>query len=634
MSDTTTTTFFSPSFPSFRSIFQPTFWLGGSWKKEVVNSNLPSEIQSLVRRVVLRSRLTRREKFDVAEELIQHFQDGNQKGLSFEKLVDKFGDPEAAATLIRRSKLRNRNLFVTAARMIPPTMACFSIAYLILLWHYHHGQPNPNVDYTAELNRNATETAEEDKAWPVYRSMWTKYQFGEGAQGEFGEMRKQMWFEDEDTKERLVRPSDEQWPQAVDMLKQHKELLDAFRETATLKSHGLRLQPDPRNYSDEDFAALHPTSEKENFNGWTDHDPDGLFADSMASILLPHVQPMREAARLLYVDTRQAVLESDANRVIQNIETVLGLANQTAESPILVNTLVAIAVSRIGIEQLEEVITDNPDFFSESQLAQLQDKLQKTDIRSWLDYEGEHLMLKDIVQRCYTDNGNGDGRMTAAGMKMLNSGFLSAIDNSDPFRENELVKFAESVIAPTTLFTCASRKEVLAKAEELYEELEADQKTSFWKSKSSKTDGWKDFDDFFQENRTEHILLAIFFPAFQQVRAAVDRSVAQKNGVLTALAMYRYRLRNKRWPETKDDLVPKFLDRIPVDILTGKPLHFKIIDDRPLVYSVGMDHDDDGGIDAVENKKSIKRSEIKPGPKNDNFEGDWILWPLADPTDL
>ena len=177
MSETTTT---SSSSPRILSILRPAFWRGGSWKKEIANSNLPIGIQSLVRDVVSESRLRRGEKFDVAEELVQHFQDGNQKGLSSEQLVENFGDPKAAAALIRRSKIRNRNLFVTAARMIPPTMACFSLAYLILLWYYHSGHPNPSVDYTADLNRNAIDAEEEDKAWPVYRPMWTKYQFGDG----------------------------------------------------------------------------------------------------------------------------------------------------------------------------------------------------------------------------------------------------------------------------------------------------------------------------------------------------------------------------------------------------------------------------------------------------------------------
>ncbi|MDA8563249.1 hypothetical protein N9L06_02230 [Mariniblastus sp.] len=459
-----------------------------------------------------------------------------------------------------------------------------------------------------------------------------------------------MWVEDEDTGEkRLARPSDAQWPQTVAILEQYKELLDAFRKTSNLKSLGLELQPDARDYSDEDFAALFPCQEKANHKSFfADYNHDGLLDGASIAILLPHVQAMRRAARLLHIDSRLAVVEGDSDRAVQNIETVLGLANQTADTPTLVNTLVAVAITRIGFDQLEEIISESPDFFSETQLAKLQDRIQKTDIRSWLNYKGEQLLLKDMVQRCYTDDGNGDGRMTAAGMQLLNGELFGMValvsDNVSstkaPLSSFEQMRkawatftdseFGKSAIAPTSLFTCASRKEVMAKAEELYEELEADRKLPFWKSRSSKPDGWKDFDDFLEQNKTEYILLATVMPPVQPVRATVGRTVARKNAVLTALAMYRYHLQDKRWPKTKDDLVPKFLNKMPVDILTGKPLHFKIVDDRPLVYSVGMDHDDDGGVDGVENGEPLKRMQIQPGPKSNDFEGDWILWPQTD----
>ena len=146
---------------------------------------------------------------------------------SFEQLQHNFGDPESAAMLIRRSKIPNRSLWVSAARMIPPTIACLSIAYLILLWHYHNGHSIATVDYTAELNRSATEAQEADKAWPLYRPVWIKYQFNEGGSGKYVDMRKQMFVQPskESRACRLAHPIDEQWPQVVSMLQQHAELL-------------------------------------------------------------------------------------------------------------------------------------------------------------------------------------------------------------------------------------------------------------------------------------------------------------------------------------------------------------------------------------------------------------------------
>ena len=116
-------------------------------------------------------------------------------------------------------------------------------------------------------------------------------------------------------------------------------------------------------------------------------------------------------------------------------------------------------------------------------------------------------------------------------------------------------------------------------------------------------------------------------PATQRVQQVMSRLTARRNGVVLALAMHRYHQQHDKWPSKAKQLTGEYLNEIPVDILTGKPLMFKIVDDRPLIYSIGMDHDDDGGVDAQANGKSIDRESVNPGPRDDNFEGDWILWP-------
>ena len=168
MSDTTTNVS-SPSSLAFTTLLRPSFWLGGNWKKAIKESALPADIQTIIHQIVSRSRLMRRERFDVAEELIQHFQDGNRQGKSFDLLKEKFGDSEAATLLIRRSKIRNRSIWLSTARMIPLFMLGLSIPYLLLLYWYHSGESNPSVDYSAAFNETALAASEQDKAWPLYR---------------------------------------------------------------------------------------------------------------------------------------------------------------------------------------------------------------------------------------------------------------------------------------------------------------------------------------------------------------------------------------------------------------------------------------------------------------------------------
>lgn len=63
----------------------------------------------------------------------------------------------------------------------------------------------------------------------------------------------------------------------------------------------------------------------------------------------------------------------------------------------------------------------------------------------------------------------------------------------------------------------------------------------------------------------------------------------------TSLALERYRLAHARWPDSLDQLVPRFLDAPPVDPFDGQPLRFRITDRMVIVYSIGEDKVDDGG---------------------------------------
>ncbi len=631
MSDTREATpFFSYSIPTIRTLLSIKFWLGGNWKQLIKQSNLPDNVQTLVRTVVSKSWLTRVEKFDVAEELVQHFQDGHQRGLSFERLIQEFGDPKTAAGLIRRSKLRDRSIIRKFVRTFAMFLLALTGIYLLALGYFHLGRPTPNIDYSVELNRGALAATEDQKAWPLYRSVWTKYQFSEGGQGELKDLRENLWGKDElGARSELVSPTDKQWPQAVLMLKKHQELLDVFRKGAQLPSLGVELRANVNEYSDEDFAAMFPSSSKaEHQSNGTIFGAGELLDGSTIAILLPHAHAFREAARLFHVDTRLAFEEDNSERVLSNVQTVLGLANQVAETSTHVNSLIGMAVANIGFGQLEEVIQADPEFFSESQLARLQSTVETTNIQSWLNYDGERAMVKDITQRCYTDDGRGDGRMTPAGVRILTDELRSlTYDGAINSQQDRVTNFLQTTLGPASLLMSAGRKELLAKADEMFDEIEADSRLPFWKSQVSKDNGWQRHEEFFTQNRIKYHLLNLLMPASQQVQAVMHRTLARQNGIVTALAMHRYRLAHGQFPTEINRLLPDFLSEVPRDIIDGSEIKFAQRDGQIFVYSIGMDHDDDGGVDAKRKDEPIERSAINPSPKDDDFEGDWILWP-------
>lgn len=74
------------------------------------------------------------------------------------------------------------------------------------------------------------------------------------------------------------------------------------------------------------------------------------------------------------------------------------------------------------------------------------------------------------------------------------------------------------------------------------------------------------------------------------------RAETQRSLVLSAIALKRYSLRHGKLPAKLDDLVPEFLQSVPVDYMDGKPIKYRPNDDGGFIlYSVGEDGKDDGG---------------------------------------
>ncbi|MFO0843017.1 MAG: hypothetical protein U0797_11580 [Gemmataceae bacterium] len=97
------------------------------------------------------------------------------------------------------------------------------------------------------------------------------------------------------------------------------------------------------------------------------------------------------------------------------------------------------------------------------------------------------------------------------------------------------------------------------------------------------------------ETNHQRFFSALLFPD-RKVCVAELRDRAHTSCVRAALAAERFRLANKRWPKSLDELCPAFLPLVPHDPYTGDPLVFSEREDGVVIYSVGMDGTDDGGV--------------------------------------
>lgn len=86
----------------------------------------------------------------------------------------------------------------------------------------------------------------------------------------------------------------------------------------------------------------------------------------------------------------------------------------------------------------------------------------------------------------------------------------------------------------------------------------------------------------------------MFLKRTVECQAAVDLARA-------AIALERYRLAHGSYPKSLDQLVPKFKDHAPHDIVNGCPLKYRPAPQRGFIlYSVGWNETDDGGQGGLE----------------------------------
>ncbi len=102
---------------------------------------------------------------------------------------------------------------------------------------------------------------------------------------------------------------------------------------------------------------------------------------------------------------------------------------------------------------------------------------------------------------------------------------------------------------------------------------------------------------------------------------AADRLRARLRLLECELALRAYRLEKGRLPERLGELVPDYVPEVPLDPFSGRPLVYRKTKDEYLLYSLGADRIDGGGV------------QVEPW----QFEGDLFLDPpasSANPADL
>ncbi len=592
---------------------------------QVVEARLPQPLDALVLDVVRRTRLTRMEKAEVAKELIAHFIDGLDAGCSAQQLKDDFGEPSQSAALIRRSKKRTRP-WPWRASVFALKAAFISIGAIVLLYaamaaRFYLGKPGPIIDYRPMLNSKAASLTEDQKAWPLYREALIA-------------LPKPRPSETLDAN-RFARepvPGEEGWSEFEHYLLNASQALDIARQASSRDGMGLLV-----GYAfSEDDLRLYPEQREHPPGEMTDPSSDGMIG-----ILLPHLSSLRMLALAIGWDVQRAAAAGDGATVLANIKAMLAIARHVRESSILISDLVGIAVLSKTCEHLEWLMLESPETLSEAQLAEIAHVLggfNDDDVR--VDLAGERLFFQDVLQRAYTDDGNGDGRLTPNGLRWF--GMVTGF--SDNGSDN--VDMLEGLKGPAIAAVMLGRRDMHEQHKRLMDMLDVEAGTPLWKREHSEPE--RIIEEWMSSpiDRLRYLPLCLLMPALSKASLSAEMAMMRRDAVLVVLAAELHRRRHGEWPQSIDELVPSLLPQAPVDRFDGRALRYVLREGRPLVYSVGSNRVDDGGVLPTQGvqydrlwyaRRWLPASELHPdrvvtttrpdGTTGPEYHGDFLLWP-------
>jgi hypothetical protein len=584
-------------------------------RRDIAAANLPLPLSRLIYSVCRGTRLWRGEKSDVARELIAHFSDGLAAGSSTDELVKDFGPIEQAARLIRRAKLRNRPLWWRSCRfgirLFLATLGVFLLVYCVLAARFYLGKPHVAHNYWHEINA-ARRVDESERAWPLYREAILK----------LGKDEVDLeWMED--------GPTGKDWNKGAELVKRHQAALALMREGAK-RPHLGSLLADPADRAAELAVGQDRIFSKQSAddNAW------------LIEALLPVIQEMRRVARFLAVDAKVAAASGDGATALADLAALVSLGEQMFQpNAFLVDQLVGIAIFGMATETAGTILRDSPDLFSEAQLRDLAHCFAAFCGGSVpIDFGGEALFADDLLQRAFTDDGHGDGRITPEGVKLL-SELVGANDVTAVLRSIKgegAPALAAKILGPGVAAMVGDRKENHDVYHTILDEMIAAHQGPSWlwqKEDSDVLEAYNIGPPDSSVRRMRYWLPYLFLPAIDAVFSAAERTIQVRDGAEVAIALTLWKQRHGQWPDRLEQLVPDLLPAVPPDRADGKPLRYVVRDGQASVYSIGRDRNDDGGRSTVDADSAVVSSfgpvsaEEQKGSDGSDDDGDWILWP-------
>jgi hypothetical protein len=545
--------------------------------------NLPAAAAEFIRLVIKKMRYRRKVRAEVMAELAGHFDDelkdctnDEERGEKAQRLINDFGDIKLLAVLLRRAKKRCRPLWRTVlARTSQTICVLFACLVLYLAW-FLSGKPNITVDYVAELNRIVRPTADESlNAAPFYNKAVQLYE--EKASDEITEL-----------------------------------LGTKYNEVTTKQKETIERW---LNENDEIFDSVVGGTQKPYY--WQNYESK---TGEVISVLMPNLAGFRKIAKALRWRAWLSAEKGLYDEALENAMVCYRLGQHIKKGDkVLIEQLVGIAIEALALQTVRDIISEQKT--DSAALAALQQDLEQitADESFVISVKTERLFMYDEIQRCFTEDRLGHGHIYLPRVAAL----IEMTENERGDKGGWFDSFFPGLVyylrCGGLIFIHPNKEETLRTANKFYDYFERLAVKSGAQMKVEREAIDARFEKLFGRN----VLMRTLAPALRRVIEQSNCNSTEVRATVAVVAILRYQQDTGSYPESLEELITAgYLEELPLDSFSDKPLVYQKTDGDFILYSVGRNCIDDGG-------QVWRDDKGRPRPWGD--EGDAVFWPVFKP---
>ncbi len=538
------------------------------------SNKLPVCAKEYMKQVLRKMHYRRKVRQDVQAELTAHFEEelkdctiDKQRQQKAQQLITEFGDVKLLAVLLRRAKKRCRPLWRKALVRSFQVLGIIVLYFLLCSIPLFIGKPTISVNYVDWLNELVQSGRDEaDNARPYYEKAFELY------------VQMPQWL----NKSKAKWPTDfndVQLSLLSTWLEDNKQAIETLRQGSRCSGCWSKYQSDQTELSKGLLAT----------------------ASMVSAILTNEMENLSNYRRLAFAlqwQIRYEAYQGDINTALSDSVALMRFGSHLQGHGLLIEQLVGIAIEALAnktIFMLLERLDVPPDVLKSSQQV-LENQFSKQ--KTIVSLEAEKVFWYDVIQRAFTDDGQGGGRMLARGLPYV---------FTDDWKDN-LWRFVS--------FNYPDRQEMTSKIDEYFRRFAEIPAETPWDLRDEAIDE----QDENEEVHIAPIMLKITIPAYRRVSQLAWRMKTGRRALLTVLAVIRCEKEKAHYLASLQELVEAgYLKELPRDPYSYGPLVYKKTDEGFLLYSLGTDLTDDGG-------KLGLGKDGKPRMWADN--GDWVFWPV------